>query len=282
MVRSHLRFHYAHLLKRSHFWAFLILASAITFQSIIPLRSLCETVGLRVSWAYFPIWLTSDFSRMLQFTVVFLFSSAPFVYPSTPFLWVRSTRGKAFAGTASYIFSASALYLIYLQVLSLLILVPWVYFGDAWGKILYNAAHSMLAFEHNVMAMRYAMNALKLTGPFQAMLVGWGISFLQFSLIAWLMLTVSLVWPKQNGLPLVASLIYVFSPDIVKAFGRPRNNLYFPASWQNLSHMQIGTSVETVYLTPAQVALTLGGMILFCMLICYNIFRKLEPFPERV
>ncbi len=114
----------------------LVMAAAYVYGSVSPVADMSADLGIPAHpWA-FP-HLTNDFICQLVFmaTAVVLFCDAPFENEATMYFLYRTGYTSWAMGHTLYIMVISFLFVLLLQVISVLALIPQLDLQDGWGKI---------------------------------------------------------------------------------------------------------------------------------------------------
>ncbi|WP_025688567.1 hypothetical protein [Paenibacillus zanthoxyli] len=116
-----------------------------------PILFFSKGIGYRVAPWVFPF--ISNFSytqRFMMLGIVFLFCDAPFVNEGQPYLLIRSGRTHWALGQILYIMLATAIYFLFLAVISILMLTPNLFLSTDWGKLLGTLAQTSVGQDFNV------------------------------------------------------------------------------------------------------------------------------------
>lgn len=240
MIIRNAKNHFVYLIKSSHFLAFMILNLVTCATSIIPLREMCLDLGYRVSWAYFPVFISSSLYRNFLLAAVMLFADAPFISPASPYHLVRSSRRGFLAGQNLYIISVSIFHILVLFGLSFIFLAPYVIFINDWGKLIKSIYIANLGFSYpQVGFFQTASNIFSYYTPFGLLWRVLVMNLLQYAFLGFSMRSIALYFPENKYAHSVFALAYIFSPDIARAFGDKSWLAYLPASWFELHRLNL-------------------------------------------
>lgn len=91
-----------------------------------------------------------------------LFCDAPFIDSEQPYIVLRSGRKKWVAGQIAYIAISSALFTLFLYLLTLLLLLPWLEFSTEWGKAIGTLAQTTTGYDLGITITfdRYIFSAI--------------------------------------------------------------------------------------------------------------------------
>ena len=103
---------------------------------VLPIRAFLCDVGIAISPWLFP-FVSADLYVQVAIILcsVFLFSDAPFIDESAPYVIIRSGRHLWAAGQILYIFMASAMLVLFIVLLTLLPFVNRIEWTVEWGKV---------------------------------------------------------------------------------------------------------------------------------------------------
>lgn len=135
---------------------FMIVAVFI-YSYLQPIALFSKAVNIDVApWA-FP-HLTNDFICQLVFMsgAVFLFCTAPFQGENYAYILHRAGRTSWQAGNILYIVVMSLLYVGFIVIMSMVSLLPHIYFTDEWGKIWGTLAQTDAMTQYRIPFMVYS------------------------------------------------------------------------------------------------------------------------------
>ena len=121
-----------------------ILLIAFIWNDITPIVTLVKMTGMRTNPLLFPFFAGDPVKQLILLAgIIFLFSDAPFINKSQPYIIVRSKRYSWMLGQILYIIIASAIYFLILMLISVIILLPNATFAtNGWGKIVNTLAQT--------------------------------------------------------------------------------------------------------------------------------------------
>lgn len=129
----------------------LVMAAVYVYGNVSPVADMSADLGIPAHpWA-FP-HLTNDFICQLVFmaTAVALFCDAPFENEATMYFKYRTGHTSWAMGHALYIMVISFLFVLLLQVISVLALIPQLNLQAGWGKIWGTLGKSSLGRQYGV------------------------------------------------------------------------------------------------------------------------------------
>ncbi len=71
---------------------------------------------------------------MLYIGMLMILCDAPFFYPTTPYMVLRSRRTSWWIGECLYIAGAAFIYILFITLVSALLVLPFAEFGNDWGS----------------------------------------------------------------------------------------------------------------------------------------------------
>ena len=128
-----------------------ILLAIFVLNNVNPLTKFSRAMGYRITPWVFPFLSSSVYAQMkMMFGIVFLFCDAPFINTSQPYQVIRSGRIQWGIGQVLYIMCGTAIYFMFIIILSILIISPIMFFSDSWGKILSTLAQTNAGNSFNI------------------------------------------------------------------------------------------------------------------------------------
>lgn len=191
-----------------------------------------------------PIWiypfLYSQFHTKLIFTlpVVLLFCNAPFVDSNQTFVYMRAGRTKWLCGQILYIFFASAIYYIFLIIVTL---ICTFFTGDVsleWGKTLTTTANSNAALYFGSPFIYVSSIVTTYFSPAAAVWFTFLLSWLCAVMIGLIIFFCNTVTGTRFLGITVTSLLVVLSALVDNGF--PQFLHYSPISWNTLDKLDVG------------------------------------------
>lgn len=169
---------------------------------VLPIRAFLCDVGIAISPWLFP-FVSADLYVQVAIILcsVFLFSDAPFIDESAPYVIIRSGRHLWAAGQILYIFMASAMLVLFIVLLTLLPFVNRIEWTVEWGKAIGTISLTNAASVYNIPFVLY-QRIIYSFSPVSAM----GLSML----LNWMMCS------------LIGLIMFVFNMSICRRFA---NNL---------------------------------------------------------
>ena len=117
----------------------------------IPVLKFSADVGYGVRPYLFPHFVTDlFFQTVVMLGAVMLFCDAPFMDDSSPYVIVRSGRYPWACGQVIYILLASTAYVLFIFLLSIVIVLPRIEFGETWGKVIGTLCATNKGYEYGI------------------------------------------------------------------------------------------------------------------------------------
>lgn len=239
------------------------------------MQDIAEHLNTSASLWTFP-FLYSQFYMKLVFTIplVFLFCDAPFQDSNYLFVIVRSGRIKWAVGEIFYIILASAIYYIYIFLLTIILALPHGEFSLEWGKTINTISQSNIAYSMEKYYIECSSLVVKCFTPLQAVGFTFFMSWLCGCFIGLLIFFLNNVTGKKIIGITVSSLFVVFS-ILVANGGFEKYLKYSPVSWNTLNLIDVGGYTQyPVFSYCCSVLLSLCG-ILVLLIILYELRYKL-------
>jgi hypothetical protein len=196
-----------------------------------------------------PIWifpfLYSQFHTKLIFTfpLILLFCNAPFTDDNQIFVYLRSGKIKWLCGQILYIVSASALYYIFLFIVSL---ISTIFYGEGnlteWGKTLVTVANSGAAMDFGSPFIEVSARVIDCFYPLQAVWFTFLMSWLCGIVIGLIVFLCNyLTGTRFLGIAISSALLVLSVPVKRKLW----DIQYFsPVSWNTLDGIDVGETTE--------------------------------------
>lgn len=266
---------------------YVIAALLIVFISsdVFPIAHFSDAVHVNVAPWVFPFLMSDNVTMIVvMLGIVFLFCDAPFIDATQPYLVVRAGRRNWFVGQIVYIMSASALYLLYVLLLSFVFFIPHIAFVNDWGRMISTLA---LNGQQGVPMYKQAYNiplsfSAYITGnylPIAAM--GWSllITWLESVFLGLLMFLLNMHINRVAGAAVAVGLILL--GDFVYQFGNVYLALYFsPLSWVNLNVMDATGLSQSPSKLYALVVLFILAAVLAVFAIVTEKKQNIDVIPQ--
>ncbi len=225
-------------------WIIFLLMTIMAFSYADDMSKISATLGTPVPFWTFP-FLYSQFYTKLIFTVpiVFLFCNAPFTDKNQIFMIVRAGRVKWLCGQILYIVLASAVYYLFLLLVSIL---PAVFSGAVtsdWGKTLTTfAVYPSVTLKSGTIFIEVNLNVITYFQPLQAVWFTFLMSWIS-AVILGLIIFLCNITTGTRSLGIIVSTALIAETYVVKnSLGNNfRSLIYFsPVSWNTLDCIDVG------------------------------------------
>lgn len=246
-------------------WIIVIFAIIFTQEMTAPVLSFSRQLGIPVSPWIFPFLYGQGYVKLLFFfPLLLLYCDAPFVDENQPYIIARSGRTAWALGEIGYIVVSSALYFLFLLLLSMMMLLPNLQYTDDWGKVLGTLSKTSA---YTVLGNKIFISSqiIDYFTPPQAM---WFTFFLSWLAGIFLGLLVYMLNSLTNTrvLGVLAASFFL----VLDAAAKGPNPLrwFSPVSWCALDRIDIGgvsqnPTITYIYLAFAVLILLLAGVSVF-------------------
>lgn len=194
-----------------------------------------EMLDMRINPVLFP-FLSSDIIKqlILYSGIVFLFSDAPFIDESQPYVFIRSKRTTWALGQILHIIIFSGLCFLILIGFSMLIVLPHATLTtDGWGKVINTLAQTNAGTELNL-EFYISYKIPSVYSPLEALvycfLLNWGMT----SFLGLLIFAANLKWGKMVG-PVLGGIILLYDLLVYNTFALS----YFKTSPLSMSRLSL-------------------------------------------
>lgn len=222
-------------------WVIAALLIVMTFIFADDVRKNAAALGSDVSMWIFPL-LYLDRYMKLVFTlpVVLMFSNAPFIDKNQTFVMMRTSRVKWLCGQILYIVAASAVYYLFIFLLSVLSTVFIADLSLDWGGTFYSLAYGGVTIPDDILKVQVPKIIVEFFTPVQACFFTFLLSWLAAVFLGMIVFFFNLVTQSRN-IGIVVSFAFVVWAFMVKdTFGLGRYRKISPISWNTLDNLDVG------------------------------------------
>lgn len=214
---------------------------ALTAIYVDDMRLVTKETGTEMPIWIFP-FMYSQFHTKLIFTlpVVLLFCSAPFIDRNQTFVFIRTGRVKWLFGQVLYIVIASAVYYLFILVVSILLTVFSGGFSLDWGKTLPMLATSQNLGWGGALTVDASYMVIAFFTPLQAVWFTFLLSWLGAVFIGLMIFALNLISGTRYIGVLVSSFFVVLSSMVAKESGWDGLLRFSPMSWITLDKIDVG------------------------------------------
>ena len=217
---------------------------------------------------------------ILHIGMLLLLCDAPFFYPATPYMVLRSKRSGWWIGESLYIILAAFTYTLFIQVMCIVMVFPVMTIGEEWGDVLIHmmygseqqtAAEITLLYEHYSLpsfAVRYLYPG---GAALYSFLTVWGTC----TFLGLLMYLVSLI--KRNVVwGIMFAGIFVFLDPLIIRIGLEQSwqAILSPVTWTDIEKLHIGMLNRKMFMTIPIAAGMLIGMITVLLIAIWRVSRN--------
>ncbi|MGB8455954.1 MAG: hypothetical protein WCD89_27020 [Anaerocolumna sp.] len=194
-----------------------VLMSMFVWNDFEVIGDLTGRTGIKTNPLIFPFFSNDPVKQLILLAgIVFLFSDAPFINKNQPYIIIRSKRIPWVLGQILYIIMASAIYFLFLMLISILVLLPYGTFAtDGWGKIINTLAQTDAGRQINLQ-FGITKEITTFYSPWEAFglsfLLNWGVA----CFLGLLMFVINLKFNRMLGL-VVGGVILSFDLLVTNA-----------------------------------------------------------------
>ncbi len=197
-------------------WTIAVLLIVMTFIFADDVRKNAAVLGSDVSMWIFPLLYLSRYMKLVfTLPVVLMFCNAPFVDKNQTFVMMRTSRVKWLFGQILYIVAASAVYYLFIFLLSVLSTVFIADFSLDWGGTFYSLAYGGVSMPDNVMKVEVPQIIIEYFTPIQACWFTFLMSWLAGVFLGMIIFFFNLVTQNRN-IGIVVSFAFVVRAFMVK------------------------------------------------------------------
>ncbi len=221
-------------------WITAVLLIVMTIIFADDLRKNAAALNSDVSIWIFPFLYISRYMKLVfTLPVVLMFCNAPFIDKNQTFVMMRTSRLKWLCGQVLYIIIASAVYYLFIFLVSVLSTMFIADFSLDWGGTFYSLANGVKQPE-GVMRVETPKIIIEYFTPIQACFFTFLLSWLSGIFLGMIIFFFNLV-TQNRYIGIVLSFAFVVWAFMVKeTFGLGRYRKLSPISWNTLDNIDIG------------------------------------------
>lgn len=223
-------------------------------------------IDVEVSPWLFPFLFSQKYVKLLfLFPLLLLFCDAPFIDENQPYVIARSGRTSWSIGQISYIVIGSALYFLFLMILTIIINLFYIQFTFEWGKVLGTLANTNAGQIADI-KMVISRTITHYFTPIQAMWFAFLLSWLAGVFLGLLIYVVNSLSNTRIFGVLATSFFLVFDATITDYYELYR---FSPVSWSSIDRIDIEglTQMPSITYIYIAFAVLIIGLILSAILI---------------
>lgn len=221
-------------------WTIAALLIVMVMIYVDDMRKIAAYLGTTISIWIFPFLFTQFHTKVIYtLPVILMFCNAPFTDKNQVFVYTRINRTKWLSGQILYIFSASAVYYLFIFLLTIFTTIFIAEPSLEWGKLLNTAANSNVADAVEAYFVNVPIIILEYFTPVQATLFTFLTSWLSAVLLGLIVFFCNLVSNTRFIGIITSSLLVVWT--VLVAMGGWRDFVKFsPISWNTLNNIDVG------------------------------------------
>lgn len=263
-------------------WCVGVLLFVMTAIFVDDMRKIVEYYGTDMPVWIFPHMYTQFHTKLIYtLPVVLLFCNAPFTDRNQTFVLMRSGRAKWLSGQILYIVSASAVYYLYLFVVSFLL--PLAFSGQLsleWGKTLTSlgASTHLVSIDMSTLFVEVQYSIITFFKPLQAVwftfLMSWfGAMFIGLTIFAFNLISGT----RYLGV-VVSSFFVLLSSAVTNDFAWNGLLRFSPISWITLDNIDVGGLTKKPSFT---YCVTVFGILIVSLIAAILIFGRKKGLDNR-
>lgn len=224
-------------------WAIAGLLTILVLICVDEFRTVSEKLGSKMTIWIFPFLYTQYYARLIfTMPIILLFCNAPFIDGNQTFVYLRTGRKKWLGGQVLYIVAASAIYYLFLVIVSILFTILFgggVEFGREWGETILTMGNSNTAYYFGVHFLEVPNLISNFFTPLEAMWFTFVTSWCSAVLLGLIMFFCNLLTgTKALGITLSSLLVVICF--IVDSASWYKLLPYSPISWNTVDNIDIG------------------------------------------
>lgn len=260
-------------------WTIAAIVIVMTFVYANNVRRNAVMIDSDVSLWIFPFLYTESL-MVVVFTmpVVLMFCDAPFLDKNQTFVMTRTSRVKWLCGQLLYIILASAVYYLFVFLISILSTVFIAEPSLDWGGTFYSLAYGKLQLE-GVPEIRISKLIIEYFTPIQACWFTFLLSWIGGVFIGMITFFLNLITQTRSIGTVIATAFVVWGSWVRYSDGIQRHRKLSPMSWITVDYIDVGGM--TLYPTLSY-CLTVFGVSIAVMIIGVFVFgrKKSLDFKE--
>lgn len=222
----------------------------------------CEHYDTKISPYLFPYFLSDDHVVLIaSLGALLLFCDAPFIDSEQPYIVLRSGRKRWVMGQVCYIALSSMIYTLFMYLVTIVLLLPWMEFSMEWGKVIGTLAQTTIGsgFGVTIEFDRYIFLGYS---PISALLLSFLLCFSVVFFLGVLMFYLNLRANRMVG-TIVGAILILWQLVIRKTSTVLIR--YSPISWMKLAQIDINGTTLYPNLVYVLVALYIMIVILVAL-----------------
>ena len=204
------------------------------------MQKIAVFLGTKTSMWIFPFLYTNLHTKLIfTLPVVLMFCNAPFTDKNQVFVYTRASRAKWLLGQVLYIFIASALYYLFILLLTFISTIFIAEPSLEWGKTLHAATNSDVVFQADAGFVNVPELILEVFTPIQATFFTFLTSWLSAAMLGLIVFFFNLMTGTRFIGIIISSALVVWTV-LVGAGGWIDYMRFSPISWNTLNNIDVG------------------------------------------
>ena len=254
-----------------------LLLIGFLFEWVRPIADFSSAVHVSVTpWVFPYLSLSQKVLLLIMLGIVLLFCDAPFIDAHQPYVIIRSGKRDWLLGQILYIMVASALYFLFIALISTLLMLPNLTFSSEWGKIFGTLALTDAGSQFKInLPISYK---LQLTyTPIAAMAWSFFLNWLIGTFLGLLMFVLNMRFTREIG-AIVATFLVILQYFCFSANGFLLWH-FSPVSWASLENLDITHTSALPSITYAVSVLIGLNLILILLAVIFIRKKDIDVLP---
>ncbi len=254
-------------------WTIAVMLAVMTFVYADNVCRNAAALNTDVSIWIFPFIYVSRYMKLVfTLPVVLMFCDAPFIDKNQTFVMMRASRIKWLCGQILYIITASAVYYLFIFLLSILSTIFVADISLDWGTTFYSLANGSAVVPSDVPKLEITKIVVEYFTPIQACFFTFLLSWLAGILLGMVVFFFNLI-TQNRYIGIVSAFALVVWAFIIKdTMGIGRFRKFSPLSWNTLDFIDVGGLTPNP--TFPYCVSVLAGLILILMIGIFVFGRK--------
>ena len=221
-------------------WVIAVLLTVVTAIYADDMRTVADFLGTKPSmWIYPFLYMQFHTKVIYTLPIVMIFCDAPFADKNQVFVYMRTSRVKWLWGQLLYVILASAVYYLFIFLLTVVFTCPYCEVLQEWGTTLNMIAYSGSAVQAGVHAFDVSGLVIEYFSPPQACFFTFLTSWLSAVLLGTILFFFNLFTGTRLAGITISSFLVVMT--VLVEIGGWLDLLKFsPVSWNTLNNIDVG------------------------------------------
>lgn len=255
-----------------------VLLTIYIWNNMLAVNDVANSLDMRVNLLIFPFFSSHVIKQLVLYAcIVFLFSDAPFINETQPYVIIRSRRTTWALGQILHIILFSGMFFAALMLVSVLVLLPnGSLLTDGWGQVV-NTLHYTNIGEQFGLSFSLYGNVLNRYTPFEAFVFCFLLNWCMTSFIGVLIFAVNLIANQVVG-PIIAGAVVLLDILVFNSFDGME--YISPLSLSRLSNLDRSGIGKEPSITYAFCFFLTAIAILSAISVILSKKRSMEIMPE--